>query len=126
MPAPATDPDATLRRLRARVGGLALAASHDPREYTAAARAAFLGKFAALVDPGGALPVEERLRRAEAARRAHFTRLAIRSAEKRRGRANRKSKAVNQTAASTGQVPTANVEAGLGGSLTATQPTASR
>ncbi len=119
-----SDPDANLRRLRARVGGLSLAASHDPREYTASARAAFLGKFAEMVDPGGTLPESERLRRAEAARRAHFTRLAIRSAEARRRRANRK--AVNQTAASTEQVPTANVEAGLGGSLTATQPTASR
>lgn len=81
--ATAADPDANLRRLRARLGGLALAASRDPKLYTAAVRAAFLRRFEVEGDPGGALPVKERLRRGEAARRLHFTRLAMKSARAR-------------------------------------------
>lgn len=38
-------------RLRARLGGLALSASYDPREYTQKARATFNAKFEAEVDP---------------------------------------------------------------------------
>ena len=87
---------------------MALAASHDPREYTSAARAAFLGKFEIEVDPGATLPVEERLRRAEAARRLHFTRLAMKSA---RARGARKSKA-----AASAQVARAAGEEADGGS----------
>lgn len=80
-----------MRRLRARLGGLALAASCDPREYTATARAAFLQRFEAEVDPRGILPEPERLRRAEAARKGYFVRLALRSAVARRARAKRAS-----------------------------------
>lgn len=64
--------------LRGRIGAYRLHATHDPRETTANARAAFLGKFLAEVDPS--LPEEERLRRAAAAKKAHFARLAYRSA----------------------------------------------
>jgi len=59
---------------------------NDPREVTRAARAAFALKFERDVDPDGVLPLEERLRRAEMARKAHFTRLALKSAEARRTR----------------------------------------
>jgi hypothetical protein len=38
----------------------------------------------AQVDPGGELPHDERLRRAERAKRAHFQRLALASAKARR------------------------------------------
>jgi hypothetical protein len=75
-----------LASLRGRIGGLALASQQDPREYTAAARAAFLRTFEAEVDPSGVLPPAERARRALAARRLHFTRLSYLSAKSRRRR----------------------------------------
>lgn len=75
--------------VRARIGAYSLHAKHDPRETTSKARSAFLAKFQTEVDPDGLLPEAERLRRAEAARRAHFARLALRSAVKRRRRKGR-------------------------------------
>jgi len=74
----------SLASLRGRIGGLALAAQRDPREYTAKARAAFLDRFECEVDPDGSLPPAERIRRAEAARRLHFTKLVYLSAKSRR------------------------------------------
>jgi hypothetical protein len=50
----------------------------------AAARAAMLDRFEREVDPDGTLPLQERARRAESARKAYFTRLALRSAQSRR------------------------------------------
>src|SRR6266508_6858081 len=64
------------RALRARLAAHAMHAKHDARETTAKARAAFLARFEAEVDPDGTLPTEERQRRAEHARSAYFTRLA--------------------------------------------------
>ncbi len=72
--------------LRGRVGAFRLHATHDPRETTARARAAFLARFEAEVDPDGELDPGERRRRAQAARRAYFARLALRSAQARRRR----------------------------------------
>ena len=72
--------------LRGRVGAFRLHATHDPRVTTAKARAAFLARFEAEVDPDGTLDPAERHRRALAARRAYFTRLALRSAQARRRR----------------------------------------
>ncbi len=74
------------RVLRARLSAYTMHAKYDPRETTAAARAAFLDRFAQQVDPGGTLPQDERTRRAEAARKAYFTRLALKSAQVRRAR----------------------------------------
>jgi hypothetical protein len=54
-------------------------AKHDTREITAPARKAFLSKFEAQVDPEGQLAPVERERRAQAARRAYFKRLALKS-----------------------------------------------
>ncbi|MDZ7677039.1 MAG: hypothetical protein U5K29_00630 [Acidimicrobiales bacterium] len=51
---------------------------------TEPARAAFLERFEAEVDPDGALTPEERARRAEHARKAYFADLALRSAKARR------------------------------------------
>jgi hypothetical protein len=63
---------------------------HDARETTAAARAAFLARFEAEVDPEGVLAPEERQRRAEQARSAYFTRLAFERAKAaRQARARR-------------------------------------
>jgi hypothetical protein len=66
------------------LGGLTTSSRHDPSTYTAKARATFLARFLDEVDPLHELPDEERQRRAEAARRAHFARLALASAESRR------------------------------------------
>ncbi len=71
------------RSLRSRLGGLATAARHDSTLQTAAARAAFLSKFDAQVDPDGVLPIAERQRRAEAARRLHMAQLAYKSSRAR-------------------------------------------
>ena len=70
--------------LRARVGAHTLHSRYDSRELTAPARAAFLAGFEQQVDPEGTLPEAERQRRAEHARKAHFTRMALASARARR------------------------------------------
>ena len=75
-----------LASLRGRIGAYALAAQHDPKVYTAAARAASPGSLSyweARVDPESHLPPAERARRAEAARKEHFARLAMKSARAR-------------------------------------------
>ena len=72
---------------RARLAAYSLRAQRDPREYTAAARSAAFERFVTLVDPDGSLPEPERLARAEAARRAHMVRAALKSAETRRKKA---------------------------------------
>lgn len=74
------------RVLLGRLGAYTMLSRHDPREITRAAREAFNSKFERDVDPYGELPLEERLRRAEMARKAHFTRLALASAQARRRR----------------------------------------
>jgi len=56
----------------------------DRPAATAAARAAFDQRWAREVDPDGALPADERARRAASLRRAHFARMALASAQKRR------------------------------------------
>ncbi|WP_285752022.1 hypothetical protein [Lentzea sp. NBRC 105346] len=54
---------------------------------TAAARKAADDRFERQVDPDGVLPPEERAQRAKAARKAHFLRMAAKSAAARRRRA---------------------------------------
>ncbi len=78
------------RILAGRLGGLTTASRNDPQHYTKAARETFLASFAREVDPEGVLPPDERERRAVAARRLHFARLAARSAAVRAGRASRR------------------------------------
>ena len=58
----------------------------DRAARTANARKAMLDKFEQMVDPEGELPPAERARRAEHARKAHFKRLALKSAQARRRR----------------------------------------
>lgn len=72
------------RVMRARMAAYMLHARYDPRETTKAARRAFNQRFVDQVDPDRRLPEQERNRRAEAARRAYFTRLAYLSARSRR------------------------------------------
>lgn len=60
------------------------ARTEDRAARTANARKAFLRRFEDQVDPDRKLPEAERLQRAEHARKAHFQRLAQRSAAARR------------------------------------------
>ena len=80
------DPEEMSRR--GRIGAHRLHALYDSKQLTAPARAAFLAKFEREVDPTGALPEEERRRRAEHARKGHFARLARLSARARAGKKN--------------------------------------
>lgn len=72
------------RKLRASLAAHTMHAKHDSKATTAAGRAAFEARFEAEVDPDGVLPEPERRRRAEHARKAYFTRLALKSARARR------------------------------------------
>ena len=87
VPGPGNEPASRAERsLRARLAAYALHAQRDPRETTANGRTAFLARFDREVDPRGLLEPEERRRRAEQARRAYFTRLALASAKARRAK----------------------------------------
>ncbi len=79
---PASNPED--RSQIARIGGYSLHAKRDSKEVTAPARAAFLSSFEKQVDPEGLLSEKERQRRAKAARKAYFAKLALRSAQARR------------------------------------------
>lgn len=73
--------------LRARIAANARwAYTADRTAATAAARSAFAQRFEIAVDPEGNLPLAERARRADSLRRAHFARMALASAKKRRRR----------------------------------------
>ncbi|WP_216917815.1 hypothetical protein [Nocardia noduli] len=78
------------RTLQARIAAHeSWAKTPDRAARTAKARDALLSKFDRLVDPDGLLSPEERAYRAKQARKAHYTRLALKSASTRRGRRNR-------------------------------------
>ncbi len=77
---------AAQRQLRARIGALSRLAHEDTTQMTAPARTAFLAKFEREVDPEHRLSPDERSRRAAAARKLHFTRLALRSVNARANR----------------------------------------
>ena len=70
------------RTLRARLAAHTLHAAGGTN--TEPARKTFLERFDREVDPDGTLPPAERARRAEHARKAYFTRLALKSARARR------------------------------------------
>jgi hypothetical protein len=69
------------RRLRARAAAHALHAQGGTS--TAAGTAAFLARFDRQVDPDGLLPMEERARRAEHARKAYMSGLALKASRAR-------------------------------------------
>src|SRR5262245_6516485 len=75
------------RSLRSRIAAYVMHASHDPRETTKRARDSFMAKFEREVDPNGELPQLERRRRAEAAKKAYFAALALKSSKARARRA---------------------------------------
>ncbi len=71
--------------LRGRIGAhVSWANTEDRSARTAPGRAAFLDRFEKQIDPDGTLPPDERARRAEHARKAYFTALALKSAKARR------------------------------------------
>jgi hypothetical protein len=75
------------RKLRGQYGAYkSWANTADPSARTKPAREAFIRKFEDQVDPDRALDPEERRRRAEAARKAHYKHLAYQSARARTGR----------------------------------------
>jgi hypothetical protein len=68
---------------RGRIGAYAQQSRNDTREMTASARAAFDERFLREVDPNLELEPAERRRRARAARKAFYARLALASARAR-------------------------------------------
>lgn len=88
--AASTNLTAAERSARARLAALTLHAGvADPTAYTAPARAAGPGALSyweRVVDPDGTLDDASRARRAEFAKRAHYQRLAYKSARARRRR----------------------------------------
>jgi hypothetical protein len=62
------------------------ALTEDRSARTQAARDGLLARFERQVDPDGVLPLDERAKRAESARRAHYQRLALKSAQARRAK----------------------------------------
>jgi hypothetical protein len=86
-----TDLTPEQRALRGRIGAYAALAKHGRHKMTEAARAAnpsntdyWLDK----VDPEGVLGDEERRTRAVDAKKAHFARLSLKSAQARRDKAS--------------------------------------
>ena len=85
----------SMKALTGRIGGYTRWVNVDDRtKATAKARKAAWDRFDKQVDPDGTLPPEVRRQRADAARRAHYTRMALASAKVRRARVEaRKAKA---------------------------------
>ena len=77
------------RRLQAQAAAHARWAKNDPVAGTAAAREKFLARFIDQVDPDRELDEKERIRRAESARKAYFTGLALKSSKARADRQKR-------------------------------------
>ena len=76
------------RATRARIAAYdSWANTSNPTARTEPARRAFLRRFEDQVDPDRTLPDAERTRRAEAARKAHFQRMALKSARARQRKA---------------------------------------
>ncbi len=76
---------ATERKLRARLGAYSLHA--QGKTNTAPALAAYNARWDREVDPEGILAPDERARRADLARKAHYTRMALQSARVRSSKA---------------------------------------
>lgn len=71
------------RSQAARAAAFARWSREDPRPTALRANAGLMRRFLDEVDPDRVLPEDERLRRAECAKRAHFTRLALASSKAR-------------------------------------------
>jgi hypothetical protein len=80
----------SLKSLRGRAGAHALHSRYDSRSLSQPARDAFMARFEREVDPDDVLPPAERARRAEHARKAYFTKLALKSARARQAKTEEK------------------------------------
>lgn len=69
--------------MRSRLAALTRWSKEDPKPHADMMRAKFDERFEREVDPDGVLPEAERIRRAVAARKAHFTKLALASSKAR-------------------------------------------
>lgn len=75
------------RRLRGKLASYeSWAKTPDRSARTAPGRAAQLARFEKIVDPDGTMPPTARAQAAEAAKQAHYTRMALASAKARRAR----------------------------------------
>ncbi|NQU37712.1 MAG: hypothetical protein HQ526_09000 [Actinobacteria bacterium] len=72
-----------------KAAALSRVANEGGAAVSAPARRAFLEKFIDQVDPDRTLPEDERHKRAAAARKAYFTKLAAKSAQTRRQNASK-------------------------------------
>ena len=72
--------NAAQRSQRARIAALTRWSKENPAATAARGQAGLAARFEREVDPDGLLPLPERVRRADAARKAHMARLAARSA----------------------------------------------
>lgn len=77
------------RSLQARMAAHLMHAQHDSRVTSAPGRAAFLARFEREVDPNGTLDPEERVRRAEHARRAYMAGLSLAGVKAKRTKRQR-------------------------------------
>jgi hypothetical protein len=75
------------RRLRAQIAAHIRWSLEDPTANAVRAQAGLVARFERQVDPDGTLEPAERARRVESARKAHMKRLALKSANTRRRRA---------------------------------------
>lgn len=76
--------DPKRRSTNASIAALSRWSKQDSKQGIAPARRGFEARFEREVDPEGVLPVDERLRRANCAMRAHMARLGQRSGAARR------------------------------------------
>jgi len=63
------------RSRAARIGAYVMHSKHDTRQVSLPGRLAAMARFEREVDPTGELPIEERKRRAEMAKKAHYARI---------------------------------------------------
>jgi len=70
------------------------ATTDDRSAATQAARDGLYRRFEDEVDPDRVLPPEERAKRVESARRAHYTRIAMKSAASRRAKSEARKKRI--------------------------------
>jgi hypothetical protein len=82
------------RVLIGRLGAYPLHSRYDSAKLVRPAREAFWAKLEREVDPDRLLDPDERARRADMARKAYFTRLAIKSAQARANKARRRQTAL--------------------------------
>lgn len=71
------------RKLRAQIAANIRWSREDPQANAARGQAGLQARFEREVDPSNELPLPERLRRAEAVRKAHMQRLALSSSRAR-------------------------------------------